>query len=38
MIAYLKGKLIEKDPTHVVIDVSGVGYFVKISLHNKKIV
>jgi Holliday junction DNA helicase RuvA len=34
MIAFLKGKLIEKDPTHVVIDVSGVGYFVKISLQT----
>lgn len=34
MIAYLKGKLIEKEPTHVVIDVAGVGYFVKISLQT----
>lgn len=34
MIAYLKGKLIEKEPTHVVLDVAGVGYFVKISLQT----
>jgi holliday junction DNA helicase RuvA len=34
MIAFLKGRLIEKEPTHVVIDVSGVGYFVKISLQT----
>jgi holliday junction DNA helicase RuvA len=34
MIAYLKGKLIEKEPTHMVLDVAGVGYFVKISLQT----
>jgi Holliday junction DNA helicase RuvA len=34
MIAYLKGKLVHKDPTHVVIDVNGVGYQVNISLHT----
>jgi holliday junction DNA helicase RuvA len=34
MIAYLTGKLAYKDPTHVIIDVSGVGYFVKISLQT----
>lgn len=32
MISYLKGKLVFKDPTHVVIDVNGIGYLVKISL------
>lgn len=32
MITYLKGRLAYKDPTHVVIDVNGVGYEVKISL------
>jgi len=32
MIAYLKGKLAYKDPTHLIIDVGGVGYDVKISL------
>ncbi|MEM0939240.1 MAG: Holliday junction branch migration protein RuvA [Bacteroidota bacterium] len=32
MITYLKGRLAFKDPTHLVIDVGGVGYEVKISL------
>ena len=32
MIAYLKGKLVYKDPTYVIIDINGVGYQVKISL------
>jgi len=32
MIDYLKGKLVFKDPTYVVIDVNGIGYHVKISL------
>jgi Holliday junction DNA helicase RuvA len=34
MIAYLKGELAEKDPTYVVIDIQGIGYFVKISLNT----
>src|SRR5690348_15394551 len=34
MIAFLKGKLIYKDPTFVVIDVNGVGYHVHISLQT----
>jgi holliday junction DNA helicase RuvA len=34
MITYLKGKLVFKDPTYVVIDISGVGYQVKISLQT----
>jgi len=34
MIAFLKGKLVYKDPTHVVIDVNGVGYHVIISLQT----
>lgn len=34
MIAQLQGKLIEKNPTHVVIDCQGVGYFVNITLHT----
>lgn len=34
MIAYLKGKLAYKDPTFVIIDISGVGYQVKISLQT----
>lgn len=34
MIGYLKGVLTFKDPTYVIVDVSGVGYEVKISLHT----
>lgn len=34
MIAFLKGKLIHKDPTYVVIEVGGVGYHVLISLQT----
>ncbi len=34
MITHLKGKLAEKNPTHVVIDCNGIGYFVNISLHT----
>ena len=34
MIHHLKGKLVEKNPTHVVIECGGVGYFVNISLHT----
>jgi Holliday junction DNA helicase RuvA len=32
MIAYIDGKLTFKDPTHVIIDVGGVGYEIRISL------
>ena len=34
MITQLQGKLVEKTPTHVVIDCHGVGYFVNISLNT----
>ena len=34
MIAQLKGRLIEKNPTELVIDCNGVGYEVKISLNT----
>ncbi|MEH6682473.1 MAG: Holliday junction branch migration protein RuvA [Sediminicola sp.] len=34
MITHLRGKLVEKNPTHLVIECSGVGYFVNISLHT----
>lgn len=34
MITQLSGKLIEKYPTHLVIDCSGVGYEVNISLYT----
>ncbi len=32
MYDYLEGKLVEKNPTYIVIDVAGVGYMVNISL------
>lgn len=34
MIHHLNGKLIEKHPTHLVIECGGVGYFVNISLNT----
>jgi Holliday junction DNA helicase RuvA len=34
MISFLKGILIQKDPTHVVMDVNGVGYHVNISVQT----
>ncbi len=34
MIHNLKGRLLEKNPTYVVIDCSGVGYLAHISLHT----
>ncbi len=34
MIAHLQGKLVEKTPTHVIIDCGGVGYHVNISLYT----
>ncbi len=34
MIHHLRGKLVEKNPTHVIIECGGVGYFVNISLHT----
>ena len=34
MINHLNGRLIEKYPTHVVIECGGVGYFVNISLNT----
>ncbi|MFZ6050851.1 Holliday junction branch migration protein RuvA [Halocola ammonii] len=34
MINHLKGKLVEKSPTHCVVECSGVGYYVQISLNT----
>ena len=34
MITHIEGKLVEKTPTHVIIDCSGIGYFINISLHT----
>lgn len=34
MIAYVKGRLVHKDRTHVIVDVGGLGYELKISLQT----
>lgn len=34
MICHLKGKLVEKTPTYVIIECNGVGYKAHISLHT----
>ncbi len=34
MITQIRGRLVEKSPTGVVIDCNGVGYFIHISLHT----
>ena len=34
MITYIKGRLVEKNPTDVVIEANGVAYFINISLHT----
>ncbi|HRI79258.1 MAG TPA: Holliday junction branch migration protein RuvA [Cyclobacteriaceae bacterium] len=34
MIAYLKGKLVHKEPTHVIVEVAGIGYQAFISFNT----
>jgi len=34
MITQIKGRLIDKTPTNVVVDCNGIGYFIHISLHT----
>lgn len=34
MISHIQGRLVEKNPTDVVIDCNGVGYAINISLHT----
>lgn len=34
MITHIQGRLVEKNPTDVVIDCNGVGYLLNISLHT----
>jgi len=34
MYSYLKGKLVEKTPTYVTLDVNGIGYQIHISLNT----
>jgi holliday junction DNA helicase RuvA len=38
MIAQLSGRLIEKNPTSIIIDCAGVGYEVKISLYSYSLI
>ena len=38
MIYSIKGQLLEKNPTNVVIDCNGVGYFIHISLHTYSLI
>ena len=38
MITHIQGKLIEKTPTYVVIDVNGVGYKIKISVQTFSVI
>lgn len=34
MITHLRGKLVEKNPTYVIVECGGVGYFAHISLNT----
>ncbi|MES2797708.1 MAG: Holliday junction branch migration protein RuvA [Bacteroidota bacterium] len=34
MIAYIRGKLVIKDPTYVIIEAGGLGYHIRISLQT----
>ena len=34
MITHLSGKLVEKNPTYIIVECNGLGYFLNISLHT----
>ncbi len=34
MISHLRGRMIEKTPTHVILECNGVGYHLEVSLHT----
>ena len=34
MITQIRGRLVEKNPTYVVVDCAGVGYMLHISLQT----
>jgi Holliday junction DNA helicase RuvA len=34
LIAYLEGKLIEKNPTHLVLEINGIGYSINIPVSS----
>ena len=34
MITYIKGRLIEKSPTKIIVESNGIGYEINISLNT----
>ena len=38
MITHLRGKLVEKNPTDIIVECGGVGYFLNISLHTHALI
>jgi holliday junction DNA helicase RuvA len=34
MISYIKGEITDKFPTHIILDVQGIGYHINISLNT----
>ena len=34
MITHIAGKLVEKNPTHVIVETNGIGYWLNISLNT----
>ena len=34
MITYIKGRLIEKTPTKIIVESNGIGYEINISLNT----
>jgi len=34
MFEYIEGKIIEKSPAHIVMEASGIGYFINISVNT----
>ncbi len=34
MLDYIKGKIVDISPTHVIVDNNGIGYFVNISVNS----
>jgi Holliday junction DNA helicase RuvA len=38
VITHIQGKLVEKTPTYVVVDVNGIGYKIKISLQTFSVI
>ena len=38
MIDFISGKLIEKTPIYLVIDVNGIGYKINISINSYELI